>query len=276
MTREEFLQRLDKALLAQVTEEERTEAIQFYEEYFSEAGPEQEEAVLAELGSPEKVAAIIKANVPGSRAEQEAEQPAAPRQEPQAGPAPELTLEGPDWAAGKPQEQPQAEEEPPRQAQPEHQIPLPVYARPRPTGMGAAAQAVPQYTPHPGGAQPRRLSNNAILLIVLAVLLLPLWGGLLPGALGVLFGFLCVGFALVIAGGATIVAVIAVLAANASAAFAAGIPVGLITVGLCLAAAALGVLLIAGGLWFNFRAIPALWRGLKKAINWLFGRRKEA
>ena len=85
MTREEFLQRLDKALLAQVTEEERTEAIQFYEEYFSEAGPEQEEAVLAELGSPEKVAAIIKANVPGSRAEQEAEQPAAPRQEPQAG-----------------------------------------------------------------------------------------------------------------------------------------------------------------------------------------------
>ena len=62
MTREEFLQRLDKALLAQVTEEERTEAIQFYEEYFSEAGPEQEEAVLAELGSPEKVAAIIKAN----------------------------------------------------------------------------------------------------------------------------------------------------------------------------------------------------------------------
>ena len=111
---------------------------------------------------------------------------------------------------------------------------------------------------------------------MLAVLLLPLWGGLLTGALGVLFGFLCVGFALVIAGGATIVAVIAVLAANASAAFAAGIPVGLITVGLCLAAAALGVLLIAGGLWFNFRAIPALWRGLKKAINWLFGRRKEA
>ena len=109
MTREEFLQRLDKALLAQVTEEERAEAIQFYEEYFSEAGPEQEEAVLAELGSPEKVAAIIKANVPGSRAEQAAEQPAAPRQEPQAGPAPELTLEGPDWAAGKPQEQPQAQ-----------------------------------------------------------------------------------------------------------------------------------------------------------------------
>mgnify|MGYP002585377349 CR=1 FL=1 len=275
MNRAEFMAALE-AQLRDITTEERDEALKFYNEYLDEAGPENEAAVLAELGSPEKVAAIIKANVPGSRAEQAAEQPAAPRQEPQAGPAPELTLEGPDWAAGKPQEQPQAEEEPPQEAQPEHQIPLPVYARPRPAGMGAAAQAVPQYTPHPGGAQPRRLSNNAILLIVLAVLLLPLWGGLLTGALGVLFGFLCVGFALVIAGGATIVAVIAVLAANASAAFAAGIPVGLITVGLCLAAAALGVLLIAGGLWFNFRAIPALWRGLKKAINWLFGRRKEA
>ena len=94
MTREEFLQRLDKALLAQVTEEERTEAIQFYEEYFSEAGPEQEEAVLAELGSPEKVAAIIKANVPGSRAEQEAEQPAAPRLEPMPDTAPDNTRYG--------------------------------------------------------------------------------------------------------------------------------------------------------------------------------------
>lgn len=65
MTKQEFLQRLNR-LLADVTQEEREEALRYYEEYFDEAGPEQEQAVLAELGSPEKVAAIIKANVPGS------------------------------------------------------------------------------------------------------------------------------------------------------------------------------------------------------------------
>ena len=66
MTKQEFLQRLAR-LLEDVTREEREEALRYYEEYFDEAGPEQEQALLNELGSPEKVAAIIKANVPGSR-----------------------------------------------------------------------------------------------------------------------------------------------------------------------------------------------------------------
>lgn len=70
MTREEFLRRLNE-LLSDVTDEERAEAIRFYEEYLDDAGPEQEAQVLAELGSPEKVAAIIRANVPGSRVQPE-------------------------------------------------------------------------------------------------------------------------------------------------------------------------------------------------------------
>lgn len=70
MTREEFLRRLSE-LLSDVTDEERAEAIRFYEEYLDDAGPEQEAQVLAELGSPEKVAAIIRANVPGSRVQPE-------------------------------------------------------------------------------------------------------------------------------------------------------------------------------------------------------------
>ena len=80
MPREEFLKRLEE-LLADVTAEERAEAIRFYEEYLDDAGPEQEAQVLAELGSPEKVAAIIRANVPGSRVQPE---PAAQ----EAGPGP--------------------------------------------------------------------------------------------------------------------------------------------------------------------------------------------
>lgn len=68
MTGGEFLRQLNE-MLADVTEEERREAVRYYEEYLRDAGPEQEPQVLAELGSPERVAAIIRANVPGSRAE---------------------------------------------------------------------------------------------------------------------------------------------------------------------------------------------------------------
>ena len=50
MTREEFLRRLSE-LLSDVTDEERAEAIRFYEEYLDDAGPEQEAQVLAELAA---------------------------------------------------------------------------------------------------------------------------------------------------------------------------------------------------------------------------------
>lgn len=76
MTGEEFLRQLE-TMLADVTEEERREALRYYEEYLRDAGPDQEQQVLAELGSPARVAAIIRANVPGSRAES-AGSPSAP------------------------------------------------------------------------------------------------------------------------------------------------------------------------------------------------------
>ena len=68
MTGEEFLRQLE-TMLADVTEEERREALRYYEEYLRDAGADQEQQVLAELGSPARVAAIIRANVPGSRAQ---------------------------------------------------------------------------------------------------------------------------------------------------------------------------------------------------------------
>ena len=47
----------DKLIL--LSPEEREDAVQFYEEYFDEAGTENEQAVLAELGSPEALAEKI-------------------------------------------------------------------------------------------------------------------------------------------------------------------------------------------------------------------------
>lgn len=66
MNRIEFMTEL-AALLQDVPVEERQEAMQYYNDYFDDAGEENEEKVVSELGSPAKVAATIKADL-GSQA----------------------------------------------------------------------------------------------------------------------------------------------------------------------------------------------------------------
>ncbi len=69
MSRKAFMARLDE-LLADITEAEKDEALSYYEEYFEDAGPENEEEVIQSLGSPEKVAATIKAGLGESAVEE--------------------------------------------------------------------------------------------------------------------------------------------------------------------------------------------------------------
>ena len=58
MSRKEFMEKL-QVLLGELPVEEREEAIRYYESYFEEAGTEQEQVVLEELGSAERIAAQI-------------------------------------------------------------------------------------------------------------------------------------------------------------------------------------------------------------------------
>lgn len=62
MNRIEFMDQL-KDLLREISAEEREEALQYYEDYFADAGEEHEAEVIRELGSPQKVAATIKADL---------------------------------------------------------------------------------------------------------------------------------------------------------------------------------------------------------------------
>lgn len=59
MSRKEFMQRLE-ALLSDLSENEREEALQYYNGYLDDAGSENEEEVLQELGTPEALAASIR------------------------------------------------------------------------------------------------------------------------------------------------------------------------------------------------------------------------
>lgn len=62
MNRTVFMQQLER-LLHDVPESDRIDALTYYNDYFDEAGSEREAEVIRELGSPGKVAAIIKADL---------------------------------------------------------------------------------------------------------------------------------------------------------------------------------------------------------------------
>ena len=65
MNRMEFMAELER-LLADMPEEERQAAVQYYADYFADAGEANEADVIRELGSPEKVAESIKADYYGA------------------------------------------------------------------------------------------------------------------------------------------------------------------------------------------------------------------
>ena len=65
MNRTEFMRELEY-LLQDIPEEEKEEALSYYRDYLEDAGEENEDAVIGEFGSPERVAAIIRSDLNGS------------------------------------------------------------------------------------------------------------------------------------------------------------------------------------------------------------------
>ncbi len=70
MNRSEFFKRLEQGL-NKVSKEERDAALDYYNEYFDDAGVENEQKVMEELGSPAQIAARIKADAAVKRLEGE-------------------------------------------------------------------------------------------------------------------------------------------------------------------------------------------------------------
>lgn len=68
MKRIDFMEQLEN-LLRDISDSEREEALAYYNSYFDDAGEENESKVVQELGSPGKIAAIIKADLAGGSQE---------------------------------------------------------------------------------------------------------------------------------------------------------------------------------------------------------------
>lgn len=65
MRKEEFMRELEY-LLQDIPDEEKADALAYYQDYLEEAGPENEEAVIRDFGSPERIAAMIRCDVNGT------------------------------------------------------------------------------------------------------------------------------------------------------------------------------------------------------------------
>lgn len=263
MNRAEFMSRL-AALLQNMPPAEREEAIQYYNDYFDDAGEGNEAGVIASLGSPEELAKSIQAGLlDGGNGgeftesgfhgyEQRNKNQVMSTNQSRNG------NDGPDACGpqtGGFQGNPYGQQ----------------------SGTGEAS-----YGQQKNGADARKkktMSGGKIALLVLLVIVtFPVWigilGGLLGGTLGVLGSLLGIFLAFLLVGVVLTVVGIALVIAGIAAMF--GAPLG----GLCLIGG--GLIMVAVGLVFVWlmvlvtgTAIPALIRGIVNLCGRLFHRGGE-
>lgn len=254
MNRAEFMGRL-ASLLQDVPLAEREEALQYYNDYFDDAGESNEESTIASLGSPEELAKSIMAGLTDGQ---------------NAG---EFTESGFFSYEQKNKNQVMSTDQIQNTDQGGSQNRQGGSYGPQ----GNADGNVYGTQPNSGSQKPKEpLSGGKIaLIILLAVLLSPVWIGVLGGIFGGFVGLLAGAFGIFIA----ILVVGVVLTVVGAALFVIGIaaifgsPLG----GLCLLGG--GMIMAAVGLVFVWLtvviagvAIPALVRGFVSLCRRLFHR----
>lgn len=249
MNREEFLRRLE-ALLSDISDEERAEAMAFYRSYFEDAGEGNEANILAELESPEKVAETIKKDLgmvvavnPQSNTGSENVNGTANAG--YTGNAGYTNTAGYTSAnAGN-------------------------------SGSWNANQGSESYgTYNNVNQQSEKKDNTAVivLVVVLAVITSPAWIGLLVGFAGGLLGLLVSIAAVTIALLATAVG----LLVGAISCFATGLAAtGFGLLGASLLVLALGILALIACVWVYGGLLPWAVKGIVNLVKKIVGGRKE-
>ena len=249
MNRGEFLAEL-RAQLADFSEEAREDALKFYEEYLDEAGPENEGVVLAELGSPQKVARIIRANCDSGAAEPDA--------------APRSPQHGLDWRAPRAPRPPK-----PDCAAPEESAPADAaYANGAPAPDGGETRRAAYAYHYPTGG--RRTGTDRTLWIILLVVTSPFWIGAFFGLIGGAFGLAGGLIGLIFGGFATMIAGFAALGSGVGLLFSS-VPSGILMIGVSLLCVAGGAVLSAFALWVVTKLIPLALRAVRWLWRKLFG-----
>ena len=246
MNRAAFMQQLE-SLLQNISVAERQEALQYYNDYFDDAGVENEEEVIENLGSPASIAENIINDLNGTDASGWQQTKANPRAVAQYGEVDASGFQGASHQQG-------------------------TYAGTQNGAQFQGAQAQNTYTEPKQG-----LSGGMIaLIVVLAVLTCPIWIGLVLGLFGLIIGLfagvlgITVGF-----GGATLGLFVAALALIVVGIMC--IPIaplaGVALFGGALICAAVGILFLMLTVAMGGIVVPAICKGIAWICCKLFGKK---
>ena len=246
MNRQEFMKRLEE-LLNGISLEEREEALAYYRSYFEDAGVENEEKVLRELESPEKLAESIKA---GLQEDGVYTEPAAK----------EVPLTGDVVETGSSQTQQNGNST--RNTYQENSYNNYTY------------NGNPSGTAQTAGNQ-NKSDNTALIVVsvIVAVVTCPIWIGFISGIFGGLIGIVGALFGVTVgflAGG------IACVGVGISYLCVANVPLGLLALGCGSLLIAVGILALLLLVQFCGRFLPWVIRGIIRLFQSIFhGSRKE-
>lgn len=256
MNRVEFMGQLER-LLYNLPDEERQDALAYYNDYFDEAGNEHEPEVLRELGSPGRVAAMIRAGYQnGSEASQSGEYTETGYREAQF-----------DEHAQPPVRYGASSESDGSQRTSASDF------------VDAAAQKVKSWKQEQdkrraagqGNYQPpvkqRRGVGGWVLIIILLVFIgVPVVSTVLGGTLGVaggiiggVFGIAGSGIAMIVKGSFNIIRGAFMILSSPGT--------GLVAIGIGCISLALGVMLIILIVWLAFKVLPSLIRAVVNLIS---------
>ena len=288
MTKYEFLGDLSR-LLKDLPEEERKQALHYYEDYFADAGEDNEQEVLNELGSPENIAELIKADSPdeityGDGASTHATAPLQPYKA--AGQEHSETISG-NASDGTPDS---AQNDRSQSDNNWHSMSGDPSGNQQSntgdTNSGASQNYASGATQSAGNRSSGLFSGmdntNLVIMIIVLVVTSPIWGTALLGIASFLLGLLgaLVGIfaALILGGGGSAIGGIVAIAAGFIALLAGHAASGVLTIGVGCLLFSLGSAFCYLGVFLAIRLIPLLWRQLGRLWDWcrikLFG--KEA
>lgn len=288
MTKYEFLGDLSR-LLKDLPEEERKQALHYYEDYFADAGEDNEQEVLNELGSPENIAELIKADSPdeityGDGASTHATAPLQPYKA--AGPEHSENVSG------------NASDVTPDSTQNDrsqsdnnwHSMTGDPSGNQHMNGDSSGnQQSDTGYTngsashSNASGANQSTCSRssglfsgmdntNLIIMIIVLVVTSPIWGSALLGIASFLLGLLgaLVGIfaALIFGGGVSAIGGIVAIVAGFIALFVGHAASGVLIIGVGCLLFSLGSAFCYLGVFLAIRLIPLLWRQLGRLWDW--------
>lgn len=269
MTRAEYLAELESNLVS-LPKEERDMAVSFYSEYFDEAGEENEQAVIEDLGKPYALArSIIGETSAYSRSEVYLKYKES-KPMPQNSTGVFASLKKPDGdlfntpndedfhAAGTPFESPEDADTNKNNAN---------------KGMfddyyqNAGQQDTAPPPPYEQGK--KSMKPWLIVLIVFAGVFvgIPVLGGIIPAIIVIIAGIFVVGIASILC----IVAAVIAFFVGVVRLFTA-VPAGLGLIFMAILCAGIGMVLLSGALAFFFKLLPFTVKGIAR----LFGKRRAA